>query len=76
MDDRQAHARRALEDVCARGDLDAAGELYAPDFVDHVNRLEYRGQKGIAESVALYRAVFPDHGGRRGRPSAGGAAAS
>jgi hypothetical protein len=60
MDDRQAHARRALEDVCARGDLDAAGELYAPDFVDHVNRLEFRGQEGIAESVALYRAVFPD----------------
>jgi predicted ester cyclase len=60
MDDRQAHARRALEDVCARGDLDAADELYARDFVDHVNRLEFRGQEGIAESVALYRAVFPD----------------
>jgi predicted ester cyclase len=53
-------ARRALEQVCARGDLDAARELYAPDFIDHVNVLEFRGQEGIAESVALYRAVFPD----------------
>ena len=60
MNDRQAHARRALEHVCARGDLDAARQLYAADFIDHVNRLEFRGHEGIAESVALYRAVFPD----------------
>jgi predicted ester cyclase len=59
MNDRQAHARRALEHVRARGDLDAASQLYAADFIDHVNRLEFHGQEGIAESVALYRAVFP-----------------
>ena len=34
MNDRQAHARRALD--------------------------EFHGHEGIAESVALYRAVFPD----------------
>jgi predicted ester cyclase len=60
VNDRPAHARRALEDLCARGDLDAAPRLYAADFIDHVNRLEFHGQEGIAESVALYRAVFPD----------------
>jgi steroid delta-isomerase-like uncharacterized protein len=60
MNDREAHARRALEDVCARGDLDAARRLYAADFIDHVNQLEFRGHEGIAESIALYRAVFPD----------------
>lgn len=54
------HARAALEQVCARGDLVRARELYAKDFVDHVNALEFRGQDGIAKSVALYRAVFPD----------------
>jgi predicted SnoaL-like aldol condensation-catalyzing enzyme len=54
------HAREALEQVCARGDLDRARELYAEDFIDHVNALEFRGHDGIARSVALYRAVFPD----------------
>ena len=37
-----------------------ARELYADDFVDHVNALEFRGQEGIAKSVAMYRAIFPD----------------
>ena len=54
------HARTALKEVCARGDLARARELYAEDFVDHVNALEFRGQEGIAESVALYRAIFDD----------------
>jgi predicted ester cyclase len=54
------HARSALEEVCARGDLACARELYAEDFIDHVNALEFHGQEGIAKSVALYRAVFPD----------------
>jgi predicted SnoaL-like aldol condensation-catalyzing enzyme len=60
MDDQAIHARAALEQVCARGDLERARELYAPDFVDHVNALEFRGHDGIARSVALYRALFPD----------------
>jgi predicted ester cyclase len=60
MDDQAQHARTALEQVCARGDLERARELYAHDFIDHVNALEFRGQEGIARSVALYRAVFAD----------------
>ena len=28
--------------------------------MDHVNALEFHGQAGIARSVALYRAIFPD----------------
>lgn len=60
MDDRALHARTALEQVCARGDLGRARELYADDFIDHVNALEFRGQEGIAKSVAMYRAIFPD----------------
>jgi predicted ester cyclase len=54
------HARAALEEVCARGDLVRARDLYAENFVDHVNALDFHGQEGIAKSVALYRAVFPD----------------
>jgi predicted ester cyclase len=60
MDDQAVHARAALEEVCARGDLERARELYAADFVDHVNALEFHGQAGIARSVAMYRALFPD----------------
>ena len=60
MNDAADHARTALEEVCARGDLARAHELYADDFVDHVNALDFHGQEGIAKSVALYRAVFPD----------------
>ena len=60
MTDTEMHARTALEQVCARGDLARARELYAEDFIDHVNALDFHGQDGIARSVALYRAVFPD----------------
>ena len=60
MADPANHARSALEEVCARGDLERAGELYADDFIDHVNALEFRGQEGIARSVTMYRALFPD----------------
>ena len=60
MDDRANHARAALEEVCARGDLARARELYAHDFVDHVNTLEFHGQEGIARSVAIYRGIFGD----------------
>lgn len=58
--DTGTHARQALEEVCARGDLARARELYADDFLDHVNDLEFRGQEGIAKSVAMYAAIFPD----------------
>jgi predicted ester cyclase len=58
--DEVTHARTALEQVCARGDLERARELYADDFLDHVNALDFRGQEGIAKSVAMYRAMFPD----------------
>jgi steroid delta-isomerase-like uncharacterized protein len=61
--DHQHHAaiaREALERVCARGDWERARQLYATDFVDHVNAMEFRGQEGIRQSVGLYRRLFPD----------------
>jgi len=60
MADQVDRSRIALERVCARGDLDRARELYATDFVDHVNALEFHGLDGIARSVAMYLALFPD----------------
>ena len=60
MSSQSDHAREALEQVCARGNLQRARDLYAEDFIDHVNALDFHGQDGIARSVALYRAIFPD----------------
>jgi ubiquinone/menaquinone biosynthesis C-methylase UbiE/predicted ester cyclase len=53
-------ARRALEEVCSGKNLDGIPSVYHPDFVDHVNRLTYRGHDGARRSVALYLELFPD----------------
>ena len=53
-------ARRALEEVCSGKDLGGIPDVYHPEFVDHVNALEYRGHEGAHRSVALYLELFPD----------------
>jgi predicted ester cyclase len=53
-------ARKALEQVCARGDLDLAQVCYAANFVDHVNALDLYGHEGIRRSTDLYRTLFDD----------------
>jgi ketosteroid isomerase-like protein len=53
-------ARRALEEVCSGRNLDGIPRVYHPEFVDHVNGLEYRGHDGARRSVALYLELFPD----------------
>lgn len=53
-------ARTALEQVCARGDMDLAPQLYAEDFADHVGAIDYYGLEGVRQSTALYRALFDD----------------
>ena len=58
--DRKELARRALEEVCARGDFAKAEQYYSPSFRDHVNALELHGLEGVRQSVGLYRSVFSD----------------
>jgi predicted ester cyclase len=53
-------ARRAIEEVCARGDFAKAEQFYSPAFEDHVNDLEFHGLDGVRESVSLYLSLFPD----------------
>ena len=55
-----ATARRALEEVCSGKNLGGIPHVYHPEFVDHVNALEYRGHEGARRSVALYLELFPD----------------
>jgi predicted ester cyclase len=38
----------------------AASDYYSPEFVDHVNAMEFRGLEGVRRSVALYQELFPD----------------
>jgi predicted ester cyclase len=58
--DLAARARRALQQVCARGDFDLAPELYSAAFVDHVNDEDFRGMDGIRRSVEGYLRVLDD----------------
>jgi predicted ester cyclase len=60
MNNDAAVAQKALEQVCARGDLELARECYASDFVDHVNAMDLHGHEGIQQSTGLYRALFDD----------------
>jgi hypothetical protein len=53
MADQAEHARVALEQVCARGDLDRAHELYATDFVDHVKAASRAARGGAAGTMRL-----------------------
>jgi predicted ester cyclase len=52
--------RTAIEQVCARGDMQLAPSCYAEDFVDRVGRFEYRGLEGVKRSTSLYRALIDD----------------
>jgi ubiquinone/menaquinone biosynthesis C-methylase UbiE len=58
--DQTETARLALEEVCSGRDLDGISRVYHPEFLDHVNGLEYRGHEGARRSVALYLELFPD----------------
>lgn len=51
-------AKGALERVCSGSGLDPAAQYYAPDFVDHVNDLEFQGLEGTRQSIALYTSVL------------------
>jgi predicted ester cyclase len=55
-----AIARQALEEVCARADLQTAKQLYSDRFVDHVNGREFCGQEGIRHSTELYQLLLHD----------------
>jgi len=62
-EENKAIARRALEEVFSgQGDLDAAYELFAPNFVGHdpASPEDIRGPEGAKEFASMYRNAFPD----------------
>ncbi len=53
----KALVRRFVEEVYNRGNLDAADELLAPDYVDHTAPSgKYAGREGLKRGVAKQRA--------------------
>jgi serine phosphatase RsbU (regulator of sigma subunit)/predicted ester cyclase len=57
----KALLRRFVEEVYNRGNLDAADELLAPDYVDHTEPSgKYAGREGLKRGVAKLRAFSSD----------------
>src|SRR5215207_4204368 len=61
-EENKALARRVMEELFNEGNLDAAEELIAPDFVDHDPAMpeDVRGPEGFKEYVRAFRSAFPD----------------
>jgi steroid delta-isomerase-like uncharacterized protein len=60
-DANKALVKRFYEDVWAKGDLDVADELFAPDYVRHDFRPgNPAGPEGQKEIARAFRAAFPD----------------
>ena len=51
--------QEALREIFT-GDYSQLANYYAPDFADHVNRMEFRGIESIPVSTALPRNLCPD----------------
>ena len=60
-EENKAVARREIEEIFAQGNLDAAEEIYAPDYVGHEPTSgDIRGIEGAKQFAASYRQAFPD----------------
>jgi hypothetical protein len=53
-------ARTAIEQVCARGDMELAPSCYAEGFADYFASSEHHGLEGVRKSTDLYRQLFDD----------------
>ena len=52
--------RRIMDEIINKGDLDAADELIAEDFLDHGPMGDVQGREAFKGLVAAYRAAVPD----------------
>ena len=61
-EENKALARRVIEEMFNKGNLDVAEELIAPDYVDHDPAMpeDIRGPEGFKEYVSAYRSAFSD----------------
>ena len=61
-EENKAIVRRQEEELFTQGNLDAADEVYAPDYVGHdpSNPEDIRGPEAAKQAAADYRKAFPD----------------
>lgn len=61
-EENKAIVRREVEEIFVQGNLDAADEIYAPNYVGHDPTLpeDIRGVEGAKQYAAMYRNAFPD----------------
>ena len=61
-EENKALARRVIEEMFNKGNLDVADELIAPEYVDHDPAMpeDVRGPEGFKEYVRAYRAGGSD----------------
>jgi len=52
--------RRWHQDLFVAGNLEAASEIVAPDFVAHITGREFHGVEGAKQAATLMRTAFPD----------------
>jgi predicted ester cyclase len=52
--------RRMFDEIINAGNLDAADELMAPDFLDHGPMGDMHGVEAFKQMVAMWRAAVPD----------------
>ena len=62
VEENKALARRAVEELFNRGNLEAADELFAPHYILHdpASPEEVRGPEGFKRFVGIFRTAFPD----------------
>ncbi len=58
----KALARRVIDEMFNKGNLDLADEVFAHDYVDHDPAMpeDIHGPEGFKEFVGMYRSAFPD----------------
>jgi steroid delta-isomerase-like uncharacterized protein len=61
-EENKALVRRELEKIFSKVNLDAADEVYAPDYVGHdpTEPEAIRGLEGVRQYAAAFRSAFPD----------------
>jgi predicted ester cyclase len=60
-EENKAVVRREVEEIFAQGNLDAADEIYHPDYVSpEPTSGDIRGIEGAKQFVAAFRQAFPD----------------
>ena len=61
-EENKAVARRELEEIWTKGNLDAAEEIYAPNYISHqpAGDEDIRGVEAIKQFAAGMREAFPD----------------